>query len=164
MRCVSYPALLCTLVGFTQSGGSCLNPALSWLYPAHTGQVTFVPDAQWNSEASEANGTVSRYSVRPTWPWLTGGLSEPEVLSVPVRPQTPNCLWLHLTPLWAATKTTTTTTTTTTPCVCAQPSAGGLVPAGELGEGNSASAWKWVGPVCQLVGRSKDLSFPFLNP
>lgn len=56
----------------TQSDHLCLSPALSWLYPAHTGQVTVTPDAPWNSEASEANGTVSQHPVRPTRPWLTG--------------------------------------------------------------------------------------------
>lgn len=38
----------------------CLTPSLSWLYPAHTGQVSSFPEARKSLEASEANGTVSQ--------------------------------------------------------------------------------------------------------
>lgn len=50
----------------------CLTPTLSWLYPAHTGQVSSFPEAQRSLEASEANGTVSQCSICLTRPWLTG--------------------------------------------------------------------------------------------
>lgn len=59
----SLPALHCMLGGLTLSDNVCLTPALSWLYPAHTGQVSSVPEALRNLESSEANGTVSQYSV-----------------------------------------------------------------------------------------------------
>lgn len=60
------------LAGLTLNDYVCLTPALSWLYPAHTGQVSSFPEAQWSLEASEANGTVSQYSICLTRPWLTG--------------------------------------------------------------------------------------------
>lgn len=44
---------------------TCHSPALSWLCPVHTGQVLSIPETQRNSEASEANGTVSQYLVCP---------------------------------------------------------------------------------------------------
>lgn len=109
----------------------CLTPALSWLYPAHTGQVTSFPEAQRNLEASEANGTVSQYSVCLTRPWLTGAcLSSrgPPSLSK----LNPNCLLPN----------TCSPIKTTQTCVCTQLATDGLIPIGKLGEGNSASILK----------------------
>lgn len=60
------------LGGLTLNDYTCLTPALSPLYPAHTGQVVSFPEALRNLESSEANGTVSKYSVCLTRPWLTG--------------------------------------------------------------------------------------------
>lgn len=127
----SLPALHCMLGGLTWSDYACLTPALSWLYPAHTGQVTSFPGARWNLEASEANGTVSQYSVRLTRPWLTGAcLSSrgPPSLSK----LNPNCLLPN----------TCSPIKTTQTCVCTQLATDGLIPIGKLGEGNSASILK----------------------
>lgn len=60
------------LGGLTLNDYVCLTHALSWLYPANTGQFSSFPEAPRNLEASEANGTVSQYSVCLTRPWLTG--------------------------------------------------------------------------------------------
>uniref|UniRef100_A0A669DG86 Heparan sulfate proteoglycan 2 n=1 Tax=Oreochromis niloticus TaxID=8128 RepID=A0A669DG86_ORENI len=56
------------LGGLTLNDYTCLTPALSPLYPAHTGQVVSFPEALRNLESSEANGTVSKYSVCLTRP------------------------------------------------------------------------------------------------
>ncbi|MEQ2158376.1 hypothetical protein GOODEAATRI_011686 [Goodea atripinnis] len=85
-------ALNSMLGGITLNGYTCLSSALSWLYPAYTGQVFTSPEAQRTSETSEANGTVSQCSVCLKRPRLTGPRLRFEGPSVQTMPEL-NCLF-----------------------------------------------------------------------
>lgn len=102
----------------------CLTPALSWLYPAHTGHVSSFPEALWNLEASDANGTVSPHSVclkQPSLTWGEVGGGEGGVPSSTRTVYQPNTCSHH----------------EKKPNMCSTDEA--LIPIGKLGEGNSAS-------------------------